>query len=217
MLGARPHEIRALETPEQRHQLEAFASQMAMALERALLAEEAHTAQVRMDTEKLRSSLLSSVSHDLRTPLAAITGAASSLLQAEASLDPGTRQELIESVRDEADRLSRLVQNLLDMTRLESGAIVARMEWHALEDALGPALQRLAPALGAPRLNWDTRGPSFGPDGRRPGGASPHQSTGQRRKVHADWVAHRDFGERVEWCHGGRNRRSGSRPRPRGG
>lgn len=148
VLGARPHEIHALETPEQRHQLEAFASQMAMALERALLAEEAHTAQVRMDTEKLRSSLLSSVSHDLRTPLAAITGAASSLLQAEASLDPGTRQELIESVRDEADRLSRLVQNLLDMTRLESGAIVARMEWHALEDALGPALQRLAPALG---------------------------------------------------------------------
>lgn len=146
-IGVRPNDDHVLETPEQLHQLETFANQTAMAIERGLLAEEAHTAQMRVETEKLRSSLLSSVSHDLRTPLAAITGAASSLLQTEPSLDSGTRRELTETVRDEADRLGRLVQNLLDMTRLESGAVVARKEWHALEDALGPALQRLGPAL----------------------------------------------------------------------
>jgi len=146
-IGVRPNDGHVLETPEQLHQLETFATQTAIAVERGLLAEEAHTAQVRVETEKLRSSLLSSVSHDLRTPLAAITGAASSLLQNEPSLDSDTRRELTETVRDEADRLGRLVQNLLDMTRLESGAVVARKEWHALEDALGPALQRLGPAL----------------------------------------------------------------------
>jgi two-component system sensor histidine kinase KdpD len=147
VLGARPTDPRAFETPEQLHQLEAFASQTALALERAILAEEAQQAQVRAETERLRNSLLSSVSHDLRTPLAAITGAASTLLEAEPRLDRPTRRELLETIHEEADRLNRLVQNLLEMTRLESGALKIQAAWHPLEEVVGGALDRLAGGL----------------------------------------------------------------------
>ncbi|HSB82494.1 MAG TPA: sensor histidine kinase KdpD [Candidatus Methylomirabilis sp.] len=143
VLGASPADDRALETPEQLHHLETFANQIALALERGLLAEEAHAAQVRMETEKLRSSLLSSVSHDLRTPLAAITGASSSLLETGDRLDPETRRELLDTIGDEANRLSRLVHDLLEMSRLESGAVKAHMEWHPLEEILGAALAHI--------------------------------------------------------------------------
>jgi len=147
VLGIRPADPRSLEAPEQLHQLETFANQTALALERALLAEEAQQAQLHAETERLRNSLLSSVSHDLRTPLAAITGAVSTILQAGARLDPRTHDELLESVRDEAERLNRLVQNLLQMTRLESGALELRREWHPLEEVIGAALGRLATSL----------------------------------------------------------------------
>ncbi|OGC02898.1 MAG: two-component system sensor histidine kinase KdbD [candidate division NC10 bacterium RIFCSPLOWO2_12_FULL_66_18] len=147
VLGIRPTEPRSLESPEQLHQLETFANQTALALERAQLAEETQQAQVRAETERLRSSLLSSVSHDLRTPLASITGAASSLLEGDEALDAATRQDLLETVREEADRLNRLVHNLLDMTRLESGALQVNKEWHPLEEVVGAALGRLAKQL----------------------------------------------------------------------
>ena len=147
VLGIRPGEPRSLEVPEQLHQLETFANQTALALERAQLAEEAQKAQVSAETERLRSSLLSSVSHDLRTPLASITGAASSLLEGDEALDATTRQDLLETVREEADRLNRLVHNLLDMTRLESGALQVHKEWHPLEEVVGAALGRLAKQL----------------------------------------------------------------------
>ncbi|HSB70558.1 MAG TPA: sensor histidine kinase KdpD [Candidatus Methylomirabilis sp.] len=143
VLGVKPSDAHTLDTPEQLHQLETFANQTALALERGLLAEEAHAAQVRMETEKLRSSLLSSVSHDLRTPLAAITGASSSLLETGDRLDPGTRREMLETIAEEANRLSRLVNDLLEMSRLESGAVKARMEWHPLEEIVGAALARI--------------------------------------------------------------------------
>jgi two-component system sensor histidine kinase KdpD len=143
VLGVWPNDPHALETPEQFHQLETFANQTALAVERGLLAEEAHAVQVRMETEKLRSSLLSSVSHDLRTPLAAITGASSSLLETEDRLDSTTRRELLETIGEEANRLSRLVHDLLDMSRLESGAVKAHMEWHPLEEIIGAALARV--------------------------------------------------------------------------
>jgi two-component system sensor histidine kinase KdpD len=147
VLGVRPGDPRAFEPPEQIHQLEAFASQTALALERALLAEEAEQAKVGAETERLRNSLLSSVSHDLRTPLAAITGAATTLLATESRLDAPTRRELLETVREEADRLNRLVQNLLEMTRLESGALRLRTGWHSLEEVVGAALGRFAHTL----------------------------------------------------------------------
>ncbi|HVC65034.1 MAG TPA: sensor histidine kinase KdpD [Candidatus Dormibacteraeota bacterium] len=147
VLGLRPQDPRPLQAPEQLHQLEAFASQTALAIERARLAEDAERAQVRAETERLRNSLLSSVSHDLRTPLASITGAASTLLENEGHLDADTRRDLLESLHEEADRLNRLVQNLLEMTRLESGALQLHTEWHPVEEVVGAALGRFGKAL----------------------------------------------------------------------
>ncbi|HEX4995373.1 MAG TPA: sensor histidine kinase KdpD [Methylomirabilota bacterium] len=147
VLGLRPQDPGPLQAPEQLHQLETFASQTALAIERARLAEEAERAQVRAETERLRNSLLSSVSHDLRTPLASITGAASTLLENEARLDASTRRDLLESLHEEADRLNRLVQNLLEMTRLESGALQLHTEWHPVEEVVGAALGRFGKAL----------------------------------------------------------------------
>lgn len=142
VLGFRPHDPRTMAVPEQIRQLETFGSQVALALERAQLAAEAQQAQVRMETESMRSSLLSSVSHDLRTPLASITGTASSLLEGDATFDPSTRRMLLETLCEEAERLSRLVRNLLDMTRLQSGALRVSKQWHPLEEVIGAALGR---------------------------------------------------------------------------
>jgi two-component system sensor histidine kinase KdpD len=158
VLGLRPRDPRPLQAPEQLHQLEAFASQTALAIERARLAEDAERAQVRAETERLRNSLLSSVSHDLRTPLASITGAASTLLENEAHLDAATRRDLLESLHEEADRLNRLVQNLLEMTRLESGALQLHTEWHPVEEVVGAALGRFGKALAGRTVT--TRVPS---------------------------------------------------------
>jgi two-component system sensor histidine kinase KdpD len=152
VLGVRPPDRHALDAPEQLHQLETFTNQTALAIERANLAEEAQEAHVRIESERLRNTLLSSVSHDLRTPLTAITGSISAILDNGARLDPRTRQELLESAREEAERLNRLVQNLLEMTRLESGALELRKGWHPLEEVIGAALSRLAPRLGERRV-----------------------------------------------------------------
>lgn len=143
VLGVRPAQPQRMLDPEQLHLLETFASQTALAIERALLAEEAQQARVQIETERLRNSLLSSVSHDLRTPLATITGATSSLLEDEAAINASTRRDLIQAVYEEANRLNRLVSNLLDMTRLESGAVQVTKEWQPLEEVVGAALTRL--------------------------------------------------------------------------
>jgi two-component system sensor histidine kinase KdpD len=132
--------------PDQIDLLEALSRQATSSLERARLAEEAQQARVAMEAERLRSTLLSSVSHDLRTPLATITGAASSLLQ-DASLGEDARRELEEAIQEEAGRLNRLVTNLLDMTRLESGSLRLNRDWHSLEELVGSALARLEPGL----------------------------------------------------------------------
>jgi len=152
VLGVRPADRHAFDAPERLHQLETFASQIALALERARLARETQDAELRIETERLRNSLLSSVSHDLRTPLATITGAVTTILDEGGRLDAGTRQELLESVRDEGDRLNRLVQNLLEMTRLESGALQLRRELHPLEEVIGAALGRVGKRLGDRRV-----------------------------------------------------------------
>lgn len=143
VLGIRPTHPRTLLAPEQLHLLETFAAQTALAVERARLGEETEQTRIQMETEQLRSSLLSSVSHDLRTPLASITGAASTLLDNQAPIDAATRQELTQTVYDEAHRLNRLVSNLLEMTRLESGGVQVRKEWYPLEEVVGAALARL--------------------------------------------------------------------------
>ena len=133
--------------PEQRGLLDVFAAQVASALERARLADEAQQVQLQMEAERLRSSLLSSVSHDLRTPLAVITGAASALLQPLPELAPEARRDLTETISEEAQRLNRLVRNLLDMTRIASGAIKVAKEWQPLEEIVGAVLNRLEDAL----------------------------------------------------------------------
>ncbi len=99
--------------------------------------------RVEAETEKNRSALLSAVSHDLRTPLTAIAGAASSLLEGAKTLTVEERRQLSLSIYEEAERMNRLVQNLLDMTRLESGALNLRKDWNSVEEVVGTALDRL--------------------------------------------------------------------------
>ena len=127
--------------------LRALTGQTAFALERCRLAEDARLAQTQVDAERARNALLSSVSHDLRTPLAAITGAASSLRAHEDSLSAATRQELAESISEEADRLNRLIGNLLEMTRIDSGSLRVKKDWHSIEEIIGAALARLEVSL----------------------------------------------------------------------
>jgi two-component system sensor histidine kinase KdpD len=151
VLGLRPDDPRTMAAPEQVRHLETFGGQVALALERAQLAAEAQEAQLRVEAESMRSALLSSVSHDLRTPLASITGTASSLLEGDATFDASTRRMLLETLCEEAERLSRLVRNLLDMTRLQSGALRVSKEWHPLEEVIGAALGRMErPLRGRP-------------------------------------------------------------------
>ncbi|HWQ15087.1 MAG TPA: sensor histidine kinase KdpD [Roseiflexaceae bacterium] len=149
VLGVRPDHPRRVRAPEQIHLLETFANQIALAVERATLAQEAERAQVTAETERMRAALLSSVSHDLRTPLAVITGATSSLLQDGDALDEPTRRELLQTAYGEAEWLNRLVGNLLNMTRLEAGVIQVRKEWQPLEEVVGAALARLAASRDA--------------------------------------------------------------------
>jgi two-component system sensor histidine kinase KdpD len=152
VLAIRPSQAERLATPEQRQLLETFASQIALALERDRLAEEVQRTLAQAQAEKLRSALLSSVSHDLRTPLAAIAGASSSLL-ASTSMDAETRRDLLQMVYEEAERLSRLVENLLTMTRVESGHMTVQKQWQPLEEVVGTALQRLSHQLSAHPVN----------------------------------------------------------------
>jgi two-component system sensor histidine kinase KdpD len=147
VLAIRPESTRPLWEPEQLHLLNALASQTAVAVERAYLAEEAEQARVQVEAERLRNTLLSSVSHDLRTPLAAITGAASSLAEDGERFDAATRRDLAQTIFEEAARLNRLVGNLLDMTRLESGTAQVYKEWQSLEEVIGGALARMDAVL----------------------------------------------------------------------
>ncbi len=133
---------------EDRSLLETFANNLAIALERTLLAKESHVARLAAESEKMRNVLLNSVSHDLRTPLTVIAGAASAL--AEGSGDP---KELTRTIVEESERLNRHVQNLLDMTRLEAQTIDPKLEWHSIEELIGGALQGTQDLLKGHRVN----------------------------------------------------------------
>ena len=135
--------------------LDALGTQAALALERARMHAERGEALRRADREQLRNALLSSVSHDLRTPLGAITGAASSLLDPVSGLDDEARHDLLLTLHEEAQRLHRLVSNLLDITRLESGTLQVRKEWVPLEEVVGSALARLEPQLRGREVRLD--------------------------------------------------------------
>jgi two-component system sensor histidine kinase KdpD len=127
--------------------LEALANQVALAIEREELVTQAQAAQVQMEAEKMRNILLSTVSHDLRTPLTVIAGAASSLLQGEDYLDGATRHEFAQTIYEEAKRLDRVVHNLLEMSRLQSEEFKLHAEWHVLEEVIGCALAQLESQL----------------------------------------------------------------------
>ena len=147
VLAVRPERPREMLVPDQIHLLETFANLMANAIERALLADQTQQAEVMIESERMRNALLSAVSHDLRTPLAAITGAVSSLFEGRVDFDPQTRKQLIQSIYDEVMWMDRLVNNLLYMTRLEAGAIQLRKEPLPLEEVVGAALVRLEKKL----------------------------------------------------------------------
>jgi two-component system sensor histidine kinase KdpD len=147
ILGVYPGQQKQVIASDQIRPLETFANQIALAIERSTLAEQAERARVQLESERLRETLLSSVSHDLRTPLAVITGAGTSLLDSSATLGEPIRRELVETIVEESQRLNRLVGNLLDMTRLESGAVEVRKEWHSIVEVLGSTLSRFEPRL----------------------------------------------------------------------
>jgi len=130
-----------------RRLVEALTDQAAIFFERAVLAGRNQQAQVEIQSEQLRTALLSSLSHDLRTPLSSIEGAASSLLQEAGMLSADSRRQMAETILEESRRMNRLVANLLDMVRVETGALAVHKEWQVLEEALGVALLRLEDRL----------------------------------------------------------------------
>ena len=147
VLGVRPSETGSALTMEQRQSLMAFADQAALAIERAALAEQAKQAELLSAADKLQTALLNSISHDLRTPLVSITGALSTLEQDDRHVDESARRSLVRTAREEADRLNRLVGNLLDMTRLEAGALKVKQEACDVEDLVGTAIGQMEERL----------------------------------------------------------------------
>ncbi|HUX74552.1 MAG TPA: sensor histidine kinase KdpD [Steroidobacteraceae bacterium] len=148
VLAVRPTHRRRLLLPEQRHLLETFAGQIALAIERAQLAEEAERARIAMEAESMRSTLLASISHDLRTPLAVIAGASSALNDPTLTLDPAARSQLARSIDGKAQEMSELISNLLDLMRFEAGEVRLRCDWETLDDLVGTALARLDGRFG---------------------------------------------------------------------
>jgi two-component system sensor histidine kinase KdpD len=138
-----------LDDPEQRRLVESTARVVGLALEGERLGELAQEAAVSIRSERLKNALLSSVSHDLRTPLSVITGSATALAESQGLLDPTTRAELARAIADEAESLSRVVTNLLDVSRLEAGHVKLRTEPHAVEDLFGTALAAMQRRLVA--------------------------------------------------------------------
>ncbi len=140
VLAVLPQNQRRVLLPEQRHLLETFAGQIGIALERVQLAEAAEAASLDVERESLRTTLLASISHDLRTPLAVIAGAGSTLADRGTTLDEPTRVSLARSIETKAREMSDLVSNVLDLMRFQSGQVSLRTDWEALDDLIGTAL-----------------------------------------------------------------------------
>lgn len=147
VLAVLPDNQRRVLLPEQRHLLETFAGQIGIALERARLAEAAEAASLDAERESLRNTLLASISHDLRTPLAVMAGAGSTLAERGATLDEQTRVSLARSIETKAREMSELVSNVLDLMRFESGQVVLRTDWEAVDDLVGTALNAVEQPL----------------------------------------------------------------------
>jgi two-component system, OmpR family, sensor histidine kinase KdpD len=155
VLGIDRDEPGPLLTPDARRLLDALAGQAAIAIERITLAADIASARMTAETERLRSALLTSISHDLRTPLASIIGALTSLRGFGDSYDGAARAELMATIEAEAERLNRFIGNLLDMTRLESGAVELKPALVDLGEVAGTALQRAHRLLANHRVDVD--------------------------------------------------------------
>lgn len=142
-------------TPQKRRLLDAFANQSALAMERVQLVKQAEQAQILRARESLERALLNSVSHDLRTPLVSITGALGSLREEGGKLSDTARRELLDAAWEEAGRLNRFVGNLLDMTRLEAGAVKLKKEPCDIQDLVGCALAAIEQRLGRRKVDVD--------------------------------------------------------------
>jgi two-component system, OmpR family, sensor histidine kinase KdpD len=148
VLGVQPRHPGNSVAVEQQHFLQSLANQIGASIENARLAVESQKSRLQIETEQLRNALLSSVSHDLRTPLAVITGSASSLLERKNRLSEKGREELIQDIYDESERLNHLLTNLLEMTKLSTEKIRLKREIQPLEEMVGAALFRLEKRLG---------------------------------------------------------------------
>ncbi len=144
ILAVEPTQRRRLLLPEQRHLIETFAAQIALALERARLQEEAEQSRVTAETEGLRNTLLASISHDLRTPLAVITSASSALSDPASTFDSQARRSLSAQIEGKSKEMAEIISNVLDLMRLESGQVALRLENVMIEDLVSSALQRLS-------------------------------------------------------------------------
>jgi two-component system sensor histidine kinase KdpD len=147
VLAVLPNNPRRVLLPEQSHLLDTFAGQIGLALERARLAEVAEASSLAVERESLRNTLLASISHDLRTPLAVMAGAASTLAERGATLAEESKAELARSIEVKAREMSDLVSNVLDLMRFQSGEVVLRRDWQPLEDLVSVALERLQERL----------------------------------------------------------------------
>ena len=142
-------------TPDQRRLLDALIDQAALAIERVYLVEDVDRAKRTIETDRLRSALLTSISHDLKTPLAAVLGAASTLREFSSGLTDTEKADLLATVIDESERLNRFIANLLDMTKLESGAIVPNTALQDLGEIVGSALRRASKILARHQIELE--------------------------------------------------------------
>ncbi|PSJ56695.1 sensor histidine kinase [Kumtagia ephedrae] len=142
-------------TPEQQRLFDALADQAALAIERIQLVADVDRAKLAAEADRLRSALLTSISHDLKTPLAAIMGAAGTLREYSGSMPEADRADLLATMVDESERLNRFIGNLLDMTRIESGAMEPNSSLHFVGDVIGTALRRAAKILAHHRTEVD--------------------------------------------------------------
>ena len=140
VLAIAPTQHRQIFQPEQLQLLDTFASQIALALERIHYVDVAQDALISIEAERLRNSLLSAISHDLRTPLTAIVGLSSTLAE-QTQISEQTRRELVQGINEEARHMNSLIMNLLDMAKLQSGKVVLNRQWQPIDEVIGSALR----------------------------------------------------------------------------
>jgi two-component system sensor histidine kinase KdpD len=155
VIGLLSQDKRGFLSPDERRLLDSLLDQTALAVERSQLARRVDEAQVRAEADKLRVAMLSSLSHDLRTPLASILGASTSLLSGAGLYDAGQTADLLATIRDEAERMDRFIGNLLDMSRLEAGVLGVKPEIVPLNELVQAAIKRLSRRLSEHRLALD--------------------------------------------------------------